>query len=328
MAIRSRVLGTGMCVPDPIMTNEDLAKIVDTSDEWIVTRTGMKERHHVRPDQAASDLAIPASLDALEAAGITARELDAIIVATVTPDTIFPSTSCVLQDRLGARQIPAFDVSAGCTGAIYALTLADAMMRAGDAKHILVVGVEVLTKITNWVDRTTCVLFGDAAGALVVGPCDDGEHGLVASYLASDGSAGNTLIMPAGGSRLPATHETVENNLHTLHMKGNELFRPAVKMMSDSCLILAEKANVKLEEIDLYVFHQANLRIMEAVAKRLEIPREKVFVNIHKYGNTSSATTMLCLHEAVREGRIKPGSLVSQVAFGAGLTWGGVLWRW
>lgn len=317
-----------MCVPDIVMTNDDLTRIVDTSDEWITTRTGMKERRRVRPDQAASDLAIPASRQALEEAGLSARDLDAILVATITPDTIFPSTSCILQDKLGARQITSFDVSAGCTGAIYALALADMMIRAGDARHVLVVGVEVLTKITNWTDRSTCVLFGDAAGAMVVGPSDEDGHGMLSYYLASDGAAGNTLYMPAGGSRLPATHETVEKRLHCLYMKGNELFRPAVKMMSDSCVILAEKAGLTLEGIDMYVFHQANLRIIEAVGKRLEIPREKVYVNIHKYANTSTATTILAIHEARQEGRIRPGSVVSQVAFGAGLTWGGVLWRW
>jgi 3-oxoacyl-[acyl-carrier-protein] synthase-3 len=249
-------------------------------------------------------------------------------VATVTPDTVFPSTSCVIQDRIGAGQIPSFDVSAGCTGAIYALALADLMIRADEAKRVLVVGVEVLTKITNWEDRSTCVLFGDAAGAMVLGPSTEEGHGLIASYLASDGSTGDMLWMPAGGSRLPPSHETIEKRLHYLYMRGNELFRPAVKTMTDSCLILAEKAGLRIEDVDLYVFHQANLRIIEAVGKRLEIPREKVFVNIHKYANTSSATTMLCIHEARQEKLIKPGTLVTQVAFGAGLTWGGVLWRW
>jgi len=328
MKIRSRVMGTGICVPDQVITNEDLARIVDTSDEWIVTRTGMKERRRVRPDQAASDLAIPAALQALEEADITARELDVIIVATVTPDTLFPSTSCIIQDRIGARQIPAFDVSAGCTGAIYALSLAQQMISAGTAKHILVVGVEVLTKITNWDDRSTCVLFGDAAGAMVLAPTDNDEHGMLAYHLASDGGAGHTLYMPAGGSRMPAGRESVERNLHTLHMRGNELFRPAVSTMSDSVQILVKEAGMTVDDIDLFVFHQANLRIIEAVGKRLHAPREKVFVNIHKYGNTSSATTMLAIHEARQEKKIVPGKVVSQVAFGAGLTWGGILWRW
>jgi 3-oxoacyl-[acyl-carrier-protein] synthase-3 len=325
---RSRVLGAGMKVPDELITNEYLATVVDTSDEWIVTRTGMKERRHVRKDQAASDLAVPASLEALKRANLTARELDMIIVATVTPDMLFPSTSCILQDRIGARQIPAFDVSAGCTGAIYALVLADQFIRTGACRHVLVVGVEVLSKITNWTDRSTCVLFGDAAGAVVVGPCSDGAHGMLASHLASNGADGDTLYMPAGGSRMPATAETVKQHLHTLHMRGNEVFKPAVNTMLESTQMLIERARLTVDDIDLFIFHQANLRIIEAVGKRLGVSDDKVFVNIHKYGNTSSASTMVAIHEALAQGRIRTGSRVIQVAFGAGLTWGGILWSW
>jgi len=327
MGQRSRALGTGMCVPSQVITNEDLARIVDTSDEWIVTRTGMKERRRVRQDQAASDLAVPAALQALEEAGVSPKELDAIIVATVTSDMLFPSTSCVIQDRIGARHIPAFDVSAGCTGAIYALSLADQMIRVGTCRHVLVVGVEVLTKITNWTDRSTCVLFGDAAGAIVLGPSDD-DRGIVAFHLASDGRGGHTLRMPAGGSRMPATHETIEKRMHTLYMRGNEIYKTAVNMMTESCVILTEQVKMKPRDVDLLIFHQANLRIIEAVGKRLNVPNEKVFVNIHKYGNTSSASTLLAIHEAHEAGRLKPGMLMLQVAFGAGLTWGGILWKW
>jgi len=328
MEMRSRALGTGMAVPEQVITNEDLARIVDTSDEWIVTRTGMKERRRARPDQAASDLAIPATLMALEEAQISAKDLDAIIVATVTSDTLFPSTSCVIQDRIGARHIPAFDVSAGCTGAIYALSIADQMIRVGTCRYILVVGVEVLTKITNWTDRSTCVLFGDGAGAVILGPSEDADHGIIAFHLASDGGAGHTLHMPAGGSRLPATHETVDKLLHTLFMRGNEIYRAAVSTMTESCRVLIDRAGLDADDIDLFIFHQANLRIIEAVAKRLKAPSEKVFINIHKYGNTSSASTLLALHEARMEGRLKPGNHLLQVAFGAGLTWGGILWKW
>lgn len=328
MVVRSRVLGTGMCVPDEIITNADLAKIVDTNDEWIVTRTGMKERRRSRPDQAASDLAVPAALQALEHAQITAKDLDMIIVATVTSDTLFPSTSCLLQEKLGARKIPAFDVSAGCTGAIYALSIANQLLCSGAYKYILIVGVEMLTKITNWTDRSTCVLFGDAAGSVVLGPSDDPEYGMLGYHLASDGGRSHTLHMPAGGSRMPASRESVEGNLHTLHMRGNEIFRTAVTTMYESCRILIERAHLEPMDIDVYVFHQANLRIIEAVGKRLGVPSEKVFVNIQKYGNTSSASTLLAIHEAQQEGRINPGSLVLQVAFGAGLTWGGILWKW
>ncbi|MBD3236572.1 MAG: beta-ketoacyl-ACP synthase III [Candidatus Eisenbacteria bacterium] len=328
MAVHSRVYGTGMYVPDEVITNQDLARIVDTSDEWIVTRTGMRERRRAHGDQAASDLAIPAALAALDEAGITARDLDMIIVATVTPDTLFPSTACLMQERLGARSIPAFDVSAGCTGAIYAISLAHQLLSLGTYRHILVVGVEMLTRITNWSDRSTCVLFGDAAGAIVLGPSDDGVHGLLGFHLASDGGRGHTLHMPAGGSRMPATRDTVDRNLHTLHMRGNEIYKTAVTTMYDSCKILLDHEKLSPQDVDVYVFHQANLRIIEAVGKRLGVSSDKVFVNIHKYGNTSSASTLLAIHEARREGAIKPGSLVLQVAFGAGLTWGGILWRW
>jgi 3-oxoacyl-[acyl-carrier-protein] synthase III len=328
METRSRVLGTGMSVPDEVITNEYLASVVDTSDDWIVTRTGMKERRHVRSDQAASDLAVPASLDALKHAGITARDLDMIIVATVTPDMLFPSTSCIVQDRIGARRIPAFDVSAGCTGAIYALTLADSFVRSGACRYVLVVGVEVLSKITNWKDRSTCVLFGDAAGAVVVGPCGDGAHGLIGYHLASDGSDRDTLWMPAGGSRMPASADTVTRELHTLHMRGNEIFKTAVNTMLESTQILLQNARLTPADVDLFIFHQANLRIIEAVAKRLAVTDDQVFINIHKYGNTSSASTMIAIHEALTQGRIRPGSRVIQVAFGAGLTWGGILWSW
>ncbi|MFH1143860.1 MAG: beta-ketoacyl-ACP synthase III [Candidatus Eisenbacteria bacterium] len=328
MGLRSRALGTGLSVPAQVITNADLARIVDTSDEWIVTRTGMKERRRVRPDQAASDLAVPAALQALEESGVSPKELDAIIVATVTSDMLFPSTSCIIQDRIGARHIPAFDVSAGCTGAIYALSLADQMIRVGTCRNVLVVGVEVLTKITNWTDRSTCVLFGDAAGAVVLGRSSDEEHGILGSHLASDGRGGHTLRMPAGGSRMPASHETIEKRMHTLYMRGNEIFKTAVNMMTESCNILTEQAKMTPQDVDLLVFHQANLRIIEAVGRRLNVPSEKVFVNIQKYGNTSSASTLLAIHEAWESGRLERGDLMLQVAFGAGLTWGGILWKW
>ncbi len=323
-----RVLGTGMCVPDEIITNEYLSTIVNTSDEWIVTRTGMKERRRVRKNQAASDLATPAAEQALAEAGIEPTDLDMIIVATVTPDTLFPSTACNVQHRIGAKHIPAYDISAGCTGAIYALSIADQFIRSGVCRHVLVIGVEVLTAITNWTDRSTCVLFGDGAGAAVVGPTDDPAVGMLGFHLASDGARGTTLYMPAGGSRLPASAETVRDNLHRLYMRGNEIYKTAINTMSESCTILMDQAGLSADDISLFVFHQANLRILEAVGKRLGVPPERVFVNIQKYGNTSSASTMMAVHEARYEGRIQPGDRVLQVAFGAGLTWGGILWQW
>lgn len=328
MEVGCRVLGTGMCVPDDVITNKYLSTIVDTSDEWIVTRTGMRERRRVKDEQAASDLATPAAEQALAEAGLTGKDLDMIIVATVTPDTLFPSTACLVQHRIGAGHIPSYDISAGCTGAIYALSIADQFIRSGACKHVLVIGVELLTKITNWTDRSTCVLFGDGAGAAVVGPNDDPNIGMLGFHLASDGERGPTLYMPAGGSKLPASHETVEQNLHTLYMRGNEIYKTAINTMSESCLILMEQAGLTAKDIDLFVFHQANLRILEAVGKRLRVPPDRVFVNIQKYGNTSSASTMMAVHEAREQKKITKGSQVLQVAFGAGLTWGGILWRW
>jgi 3-oxoacyl-[acyl-carrier-protein] synthase-3 len=326
--IASRVLGTGMMVPDEVITNDYLSTIVDTSDEWITSRTGMKERRRVSPEQAASDLAIPAAQEAIALAGITAQDLDMIIVATISPDMLFPSAACIIQDKIGARNIPAYDISAGCTGAIYGLAMADQFIRTGFCKHVLVIGVELLTKITNWQDRSTCVLFGDGAGAAVLGPSPDGSHGMLGFHLASDGKGADLLHMPAGGSRMPASHETVEKNLHTLFMRGNEIYKTAITTMLDACHILLGEQEMEPRDVDLYVFHQANLRILEAVGKRLSVPMDRVFVNIQKYGNTSTATTMMALHEAIQEGRIQKGSLVMQVAFGAGLTWGGVFWRW
>lgn len=328
MGIRSRVLGTGMYVPEHVITNEYLSSIVDTSDEWIVTRTGMKERRQVKPDQAASDLVVPAAQMALDRAGLKPRDLDMIIVGTISADYVFPSAACLVQDRLGAGNIPAFDVSAGCTGGIYAIAAADQFIRSGVARHVLVSGVEVLTKIVNWEDRSTCVLFGDGAGAFILGPTDDPEYGLRGTHLASDGSRALTLHMPGGGSAQPPTEESIAAKMHTIHMRGNEIYRTAVSTMFESTNILLEKAGLAPQDVDLFVFHQANLRILESVGKRLEVPSEKVFIDIQKYGNTSSASTLIAIHEAVTEGKAGPGSWIVQVAFGAGLTWGGVIWHW
>ncbi len=328
MTLRTQVYGTGMQVPDHIITNEYLSSIVDTSDEWITSRTGMKERRQVKPEETASDLIVPASIQALENAGITAQDLDMIIVATISSDMIFPAAACLVQNRIGARTIPAFDISAGCTGAIYALTLADQFIRSGACKYILVVGAELLTKITNWTDRSTCVLFGDGAGVMVLGPNREDGHGILGTHLASDGKGAELLCLPAGGSLMPPTHETVEKNLHTLQMKGNEIYKTAINTMSQSVRILIEKEGLSTDDIDLFVFHQANLRIIEAVGKRLGVGADRVFVNIQKYGNTSSASTMMAIHEAISGGRIKKGSNVMQIAFGAGLTWGGIFWKW
>jgi 3-oxoacyl-[acyl-carrier-protein] synthase III len=322
-----RIAGTGSFVPDRVMTNYDLERIVDTSDEWIVTRTGIRERRIAPQEMAASDLAYPAAQKALADAGIGPKDLDGIIVATVTPDQVFPATGCLLQARLGAPQAWAFDVSAACSGFLYSLNIARALIASGSANHILVVGSELLSRLTNWTDRTTCILLADGAGAAVISP-GDADHRIVELELGADGTCGSLIEMPAGGSRMPATEETVRNRLHTVHMKGNEVYKMGVRGMADVCIKVLEKAKCSPADVDLFVPHQANLRIIEATAKRLEMPMEKVFTNIHKYGNTSAASVPLALDEARRMGRLHSGDLVLMVVFGGGLTWGAALVRW
>ncbi len=322
-----RFAGTGSFVPDRILTNSDLEKIVDTSDEWIVTRTGIRERRIAPPEMAASDLGLPAAEQALKDAGITAKDLDGIIVATVTPDQVFPATGCLLQARLGASQAWAFDVSAACSGFLYSLNVARALVASCAADNVLVVGSELLSRLTNWTDRTTCILLADGAGAAVLRPGDD-AHRIIELELGADGTYGTLIEMPAGGSRMPASEETVRQRLHTVHMKGNEVYKMGVRGMADVCIKVLEKAGYEPSDIDLFVPHQANLRIIEATTKRLELPPEKVFTNIHKYGNTSAASVPLALDEARRTGRLKDGDLVLMVVFGGGLTWGAALVRW
>jgi 3-oxoacyl-[acyl-carrier-protein] synthase-3 len=321
------VAGTGFEVPPRVLTNADLEKMVDTSDQWITERTGMKERHIADPDVAASDLALGASRKALAEAGLQPADIDLIVVGTVTGDMPFPSTACVLQHKLGAAGAAVFDVSAGCTGSIYALSVANQYLRSGRYRNALVVGVEVLTRITDWTDRSTCVLFGDAAGAVVLKRVEEDGKGILADYLAADGSRGPDLYMPGGGSAIPATHESVDARQHYLRMKGNAIFKVAVRSMADATRRVCDAAGVKVEDLKLLIPHQANLRIIEAAGKLLGLPDEKVFVNIQKYGNTSSATTLIALDEARSAGLIQPGDLVAMVAFGAGLTWGGILFR-
>ena len=324
---RARILGTGCYVPEKILTNADLERIVETTDEWITTRTGIKERHVAAPDQASSDLAYEAAVRALDAAGVKATELDLIVVATVTPDTFFPSTGCRIQDRLGAPQAAAFDLSAACSGFVFGLHLLRGMVESGAAKRVLLVGVETLTKITDYTDRGTCVLFGDGAGAVVLGPDSSGQ-GILSSRIGSAGQYGDMLCMPGGGSRHPATCETVKNRLHYLHMKGNEVFKLAVRGMEEVSRGVMEDAHLTPDDMTLLIPHQANIRMITATADRLGVPMEKVFVNIHKYGNTSSASVPIALDEAVRSGRVKSGDILALVAFGGGLTWGATALRW
>jgi len=327
MGIAAGILGTGHYAPEKILTNFDLEKMVDTSDEWIVQRTGMHERRIAAPEEATSDLAVKAALMALEDADTKAEELDLIIVATATPDYMYPATACLLQERLGAKKAGGFDLAAGCCGFLYGLSAASQMVASGLYRRILVVGAETLSRITDWSDRNTCVLFGDGAGAVVVGPVEEGL-GIMALELGSDGKGARHLIQPAGGSRHPASHETVDGHGHFIHMNGQEVFRFAVRTMNGCTKRLLAKAGLETGDLDLLIPHQANLRIIESAVKRLRIDPERVFINIGRYGNTSVACIPIALSEAKREGRLKQGGTVLMVAFGAGLTWAGVLLRW
>jgi len=300
---------------------------VDTSDQWITERTGMKERHISAPGEAASDIAIRACEKALAEAKVKPEDIDLIVVGTVTGDMLFPSTACVLQQKLGAAHAAAFDVSAGCTGFIYALSIARQFVATGACRTALVVGVEILSKITDWTDRSTCVLFGDGSGAAVLKAVAEPHTGILATYLAANGAGGQYLHMPAGGSRQPATIETVQQHLHTCKMNGNAIFKVAVRSMADAFRHLLRQTDLGPDDVRLMIPHQANLRIIEATAKLLKFPPERVFVNIAKYGNTSSATTIIALDEARKAGLIHPGDVVMLVSFGAGLTWGGVIIR-
>jgi 3-oxoacyl-[acyl-carrier-protein] synthase-3 len=321
------IAGTGSAVPERVLTNADLEKMVDTSDQWIVERTGMKERHIARPDQAASDFALKACEQAMAEAKVKPGDLDLIVVGTVTGDMPFPSTACVLQQRLGAARAAAFDVSAGCTGFIYAMSVARQFVVTGTCRTALAVGVEILSKITDWTDRSTCVLFGDGAGAALLKVGTHPDTGILATYLAADGAGGEHLYMPAGGSRNPASVETVQNRMHTCKMNGNTIFKVAVRSMADAVRHLLRQTGLRPEDIKLFIPHQANLRIIDAAARLLKFPSERVFVNIQKYGNTSSASTIIALDEARRAGLVQPGDVVVIVAFGAGLTWGGLAVR-
>jgi 3-oxoacyl-[acyl-carrier-protein] synthase-3 len=322
MSFFTQILGTGRAVPERVLTNADLERMVETSDEWITERTGIKERRIGDENTTASSLGTEAALKAMEMAGVTADDLDLILVATVTADMPFPSASCLIQKNLKAWKAAAMDLSAGCTGFIYGLSVADGYIKSGQAKTILLVGVEILTKITDWTDRTTCVLFGDGAGAVVLQASSNGSPGLLGTYLGADGRYGELLYMPGGGSQIPATPESLEKRQHYLKMEGNAVFKLAVQIMEDSCQKILQKVQMKPEQIDLLIPHQANLRIIQATAKRLKLPMSKVYVNIDRYGNTSSASIPIGLDEVRRSDLYKPGMNVLLVAFGAGLTWG------
>jgi 3-oxoacyl-[acyl-carrier-protein] synthase-3 len=301
--------------------------MVDTSDEWITERSGIKERRIASPDKASSDYALEASIRAMEMAGVAAAELDMIILGTVTPDTPLPSTSCIIQDKLGAKNAAAMDIVAACSGFIYGLSLAKSLILTGQAGTILVIGVEILSRITDWSDRNTCVLFGDGAGAAIVRGSDK-SGGIIDTYLKSDGSLAHLLHIPFGGSRTPLNAQNVCNSLRYVQMEGQDVFKSAVKAMGEAAVKILERSKISSENIDLMIPHQANIRIIEATAKRIKLPMEKVYINIHRYGNTSAASIPIALDEAVRSGRIKHGDKIMLVAFGAGFTWGSALIEW
>lgn len=321
------ILGTGSCLPEKEITNYDLEKIVDTSNEWIVTRTGIHNRRIVEDSIATSDLATVAAKKALEMANIQPKDLDLIIVATVTPDNAFPSTACIVQSNLGAKNAAAFDLEAGCSGFLYGLATGKQFISTGLYKYVLVIGAETLSKITNWNDRNTCVLFGDGAGAVVLGPTVDGK-GILSTHLGANGEGGKVLTQPAGGSRMPATIETVNQNLHYIKMDGSEVFKFAVRIMGNAAKKALELCNLNVSDIDYLVPHQANIRIISSAAKRLKLSMDKVYVNLDKYGNMSAASIPVALDEAVRKGKINENDIVVLVGFGAGLTWGSCVIKW
>lgn len=320
------IIGVGCYVPKKILTNKDLERMVDTSDEWITTRTGIKERHIAASDESTSVLAFKAAQAALKNAKIKPEEIDLIIVATITPDMPFPATSCLVQDLLGAKKAACFDVSAACAGFVYGMVAAQQFIATGFYKHVLVVGAEKLSAVTDWEDRNTCVLFGDGAGAAVLSEVKEG--GILSSYLGSDGSLSDLLMLPGGGSRQPASKETIDNKLHFIKMRGNEVFKLAVKIMSDAACRALKKCKLDVGDIDCFIPHQANLRILDAVARKMGLPREKIFFNVASYGNMSSASTAVALSEAFSSGRIKSGDIVVLDAFGAGLVWGSCVIEW
>ncbi|MGE6669616.1 beta-ketoacyl-ACP synthase III [Paenibacillus xylanexedens] len=321
------IIGTGKYVPEKILTNSDLEKMVDTNDEWIVSRTGIKQRHIAAPDQATSDLAYEAAIKALESAGMTGSDLDLIIVATITSDSSFPSTACILQDKLGAKGAAAFDLSAACSGFVYGLASATSFIQSGMYNNALVIGADCLSRITDYTDRNTCVLFGDGAGAVVVGEVPEGR-GFKAFDLGAEGAGGSLLQMEGGGSRLPASTETVEDKKHYIQMNGREVFKFAVRVMGTATIEVLRKAGMERTDVDLFVPHQANIRIIQSAMQRLELPEEKVVVNVDKYANTSAASIPLALVEAAEEGRMKAGDTVLMVGFGGGLTWGASVLVW
>lgn len=326
---RVKIIGTGSYVPEKVLTNFDIEKIVDTSDEWIRTRTGMSERHIASDRDKASDLAVKAANRALKDSGIAPDEIDLILVATATPDMFFPSTACFVQSSIGAGRSAAFDISAACSGYIYALSVAENYIKSDKYNTVLLIASEVFSKYIDWGDRNTCVLFGDGAAATILrGVKGRRMDGIISTHIYSNGRYADLLYMRGGGSSCPLTHESINHKLHFLKMKGNSLFKIAIKNMSEVAREALSSNGYKISDVDILIPHQANKRIIDAVAENLKIPQEKIFINIEKYGNTSAASIPLALDEALKGGRIKKGDLILMVAFGGGLTWGSALIRW
>jgi len=324
---RIKIVGQGVAIPEKVLATAAPEKMVETTDEWIFSRTGIRERRIAREDQATSDLGVEAAGNALRDAGLGIGDVDLILAATNTPDTIFPSTACHIQRGLKGGPVPALDISAGCSGTLFGLIVAEGLILSGIAKRILLVAPEMLSRVTNWADRSTCVLFGDAAGAFVLEESTDAS-GMLSHFWAADGNLADLLSIPAGGSRLPTSKETVEGKLHFLQMKGNEVFKYAVKRMGEAAVEALKRAGIRKEEIAYLIPHQANIRIIDATGERLKLPKEKVFINIHKYGNCSVATIPLGLEELSREGKLKKGDIIVLDAFGAGFTWAAIVYRW
>lgn len=326
--LRARITGTGSALPEKIVTNLDLERMVETSDEWITSRTGIKERRIAAEGEFTSTFAAEAARRALAMAGVDAKELDMIVLGTVTPDFPFPATSCIVQHEIGAVNAAVVDISAACSGFVYGLSIADKYIRTGTAKKVLVIGAEVLSRIVDWTDRNTCILFGDGAGAAVV-EASEGDDGILSTHIFSNGSYWNTLYQPGCGNRNPATNQrTIDDRLCFIRMDGNDVFKHAVRGMEEAACTALSANGISPSDISLLIPHQANRRIIDAIAKRLGLAEDKVFINLHHYGNTSSASIPISLDEANRSGRMKPGDIVLLDAFGGGFTYGSVLMRW
>jgi 3-oxoacyl-[acyl-carrier-protein] synthase-3 len=325
--INAAIMGTGHAYPEGILTNAELEKMVETSDDWITSRTGIKQRHKAAEGEYTSQFAVAAARQAIERARIDPADIDLLICATVTPDQILPSTGCLIQTELGAHRAAAFDLAAACSGFLYGLTLANQMIRSGQSRHALIIGAEILTRFVDYTDRSTCVIFGDGAGAAVLGP-SEGERGILAARIYSDGRYAEQLYSPGGGTRIPPTAETLSSGMHYFKMKGNELFKIAVRSMADVSVEVLSEAGYKPEDVKLFIPHQANQRITDAVASRLNVDGSIVYSNIAYHGNTSSASVPIALDECVEQGKVKEGDLVLLASFGGGVTWGGALVKW